>query len=478
MAIPSGLASQWCAVDETTYGVAQSLSTAVFYACDKDSLGLKKVAKQGTGLFAGSLAPRSARRRATEFSATGALPLDIPMRQLNPWLRRMFGSFGQAAPTLTQDASTGAYKAVHALGDLTGNTFTLQAGRPGIDGTVVPVTYVGCKVQAWEVACSLGEIAKLTLTIEGRNELAGSYVDPLNGSAAPALQAYTAPVSGQPFCWVDAGVYYGGTPSTSNLVAAPSAPVVTPAASGGTVAAGTYQVVVTYTNAQGETVGSTATPVTTTTGVSTITITSPAAAAYATNWYAYVTQAGGAFATATRQQTAGSPTLIGTNLVITAPPTSTGALAPSVNTAGQLTTMSGQTLAGNVVGPLSLKVTRPMRLDRFAPGVAPYRNEPLQNGLTQIQGSWVVEWLSTSAYLAAFEADTGVSIELRFTGPGIGSGSDKAMLSLLCSNIKLDGASPQVPGPDLLTQTIPWTVLDDGTDNIIQATYWTLDSTG
>ena len=477
MTLPAGLGAQWCVVDEVTYGVAPSLSTGLFTAADKDSLALKKVTKQGTGIFAGGMAARAARRRPTEYSVQGALPLDMPMRQLNPWLRRMMGSYGQAATTLTQDASTGAYKAVHALGDLTGNTFTAQAGKPTVDAVTKPFTYVGCKVQAWEIACSMGEIAKLNLTVEGRNELAGTWVDPLNASV-PALQAFTAPVAGLPFSWIDAGVYYGGTPATAPLVAAPVAPVPTTATSGGTVLAGTYQVVVTYTNSQGETVGSTAGPVTTTGSVSTITVPSPAAAAYATNWYAYVTQAGGAFATATRQQAAGSPTLIGTSLVLTAPPTSTGALAPAVNTAGQVTTMSGQTLAGNVRGPLSLKVTRPMDLARFAPDQAPYRNEPLQNAYTQIQGNWVVEWLSTSAYLAAYQADTSVSIELRFTGPAIGSGSDKSMLSLLCSLGKLDGESPQVPGPATLVQTIPFDVLDDGTNNIVQATYWTLDATG
>ena len=359
MSLPSGLGAQWAAVDETTYGVAPSLSTAVFYACDKDSLQLNKVTKQGTGIFAGSLAPRASRRRVTEYSAKGALPMDLPMRQMNPWLKRMFGSFGQAGATLTEDMSTNAYSATHYLADLTGHTFTLQAGKPTVDAVTEPFTYTGCKVQAWQIACSMGEIAKLTLTIEARNELNGSQVDPLNGSA-PALQAFTAPVAGEPFCWVDAAVYYGGTPTTTS----------------------------------------------------------------------------------------------------------------------NKTTVSGATLAGNVVGPLSLKVTRPMDLTRFAPGVAPYRNEPLQNALTQIQGSWVIEWLSAETYQAAFASDTGVTIELRFTGPGIGTGSDKAELSLLCSNVFLDGASPQVPGPALLTQTIPWTVTDDGANNILQATYWTLDSTG
>ena len=100
MALPSGLGAQWCFFDETTYGVAPALTTAVFYAADKDSLQLKKTTKQGTGIFAGSLAPRAARRRATEYMVQGALPLDLPMRQMNPWLKRMFGSYGQAKSAL------------------------------------------------------------------------------------------------------------------------------------------------------------------------------------------------------------------------------------------------------------------------------------------------------------------------------------------------------------------------------------------
>ena len=358
MSLPAGLGAQWCAFDEATYGVSL-LTTPKFYAADKDSVELKKKPVQGTGIFAGSLAPRGVRRRVTEYMVQGQLPMDAPMRDLNPWLKRMFGSFGQAGATLTQDASTGAYSATHFLGDLFGHTFTLQAARPGVDGTASAATYTGCKVQAWEVSCALGAIAKLNLTIEGRNELAGTWKDALNGSV-PSLQTFTPPVAGLPFSWIDAGVYYGGTPSTTSGV----------------------------------------------------------------------------------------------------------------------TTVSGATLAGNVVGPLSLKVTRPMRLDRFAPDQAPFRNEPIQNAVTQIQGNWVVEWKSSAAYLAAYQSDTPLTIELRFTGPGIGSGTDKAMLGLLCSQVYLEGESPKVPGPDILTTTIPWTVTDDGTNNILQATYWTLDSTG
>jgi hypothetical protein len=109
---------------------------------------------------------------------------------------------------------------------------------------------------------------------------------------------------------------------------APAAPAPTNAATGGTVAAGTYGVKVTYVSATGETIASAAGTTTTSGSTSTITIPSPAANANATGWYAYVTQAGGS--TYTRQQAAGSPTAVGTALTLTAPPTSTGAQPPTV----------------------------------------------------------------------------------------------------------------------------------------------------
>ena len=122
---------------------------------------------------------------------------------------------------------------------------------------------------------------------------------------------------------------------SSGDIAAPLAPTTATATTGGTILAGSYQILVSYVNAQGETTATAAvSPQVTTGSTSTITITSPITETGATGWYAYVSQAGGTAASATRQQTAGSPTAIGTNLVLTAPPTSTGALQPTENTAG------------------------------------------------------------------------------------------------------------------------------------------------
>jgi Phage tail tube protein len=357
MALESGLAAQWCAIDETTYGVAPSLSTAKFYACDSDTLGLKKVTKQGTGIYAGALFPKAARRVVTEYSVQGDLVMDLPERYMEQWLYRMFGSYGQTPAALTQDGVTGAYSATHAPGALEGHSFVIQKGVPAVDGgTVDPFTYTGCKVADWEISCAMGEIAKLKLTIEGRNELAGTNKDPLNGSV-PATQAFSAP-PGSVFRWVGATVYYGGTPSTTSGV----------------------------------------------------------------------------------------------------------------------TSLASPTVAGHVKGPVSVQCKTPLDLTRYAPDVAPYRNEPLQNGLRSVTGSFVVEWLSAETYYNAFAADTATAIEFQFTTVGIGSGADVATMAIMVPNVRLEGESPKIPGPQVLTQTVGFTGLDDGTNNVVQATYWTLDA--
>lgn len=355
MAAASGVAAQWCAFDEATYGVSL-LTTPKFYACDSDGLKLRKVPKDGSGIYAGAQFETANRRYALEYSAGGPLPMDLPERGLQQWLYRMMGSFGQSNATLTQDLTTGAYKAVHAPGFLDTHSFTLQAGRPDIGGTVSPATYVGCKVADWEIACTMGEIAKLTLTIEARNELFLAWKDPLNGSV-PTLQSFVAPAGGA-FRWVGGAIHVGGTPSTTSGV----------------------------------------------------------------------------------------------------------------------TSLAGSTLAGHVKGPISVKYQRVLDLQRFAIDVAPFRNEPLTNGRSNVSGQLVTEWLNSDVWEAAYQSDTATALQYTFVAEAIGTGSDFATLDILCPNVRLNGDSPSVAGPQILTQTVPWVARDDSVNNVLQLTYWTTDS--
>jgi hypothetical protein len=356
----SGLASQWTSpVTETTFGVVPSglSSTTKFVACDSDTLELKKTAKTSTGLSAGKLFPRASRRVITRWDAGGGIVMDVPARGLQQWLYPMLGSYGQAPAALTEDMSTGAYKAIHAAGVLDGNSFAMQKGVPSVSGTVEPVTYVGCKISEWELSCAAGEIAKLNLTVAARNELAGTgNSDPLNGSV-PGLVTYSAPPGGV-FHWAQASLYTGGT----------------------------------------------------------------------------------------------------------------------VSTTGGVTSVSSPVLAGNIKS-FSIKQTTPLDTDRLFSGNGGFVSEQLQNQLRSVTGQFVVEWLSSEARYDGFAADTATALELTFLGPSIGSGSDFSTLTILLAQIYLEGESPKIGGPQVVTQTVPFTAYDDDVDNVIQATYWTLDST-
>lgn len=136
---------------------------------------------------------------------------------------------------------------------------------------------------------------------------------------------------------------------------APVQPTFSISSTGGTMTAGTYGIVTTYTGPAGETITSPSTAAVTTGTTSTVTIISPAASSYvggATHWYAYVTQAGAG--TYTRQQTSGFPTTLGTNYTLTTTPTGSGADAPDgdhsepiyagANGSGSNITISGNTI--------------------------------------------------------------------------------------------------------------------------------------
>lgn len=148
----------------------------------------------------------------------------------------------------------------------------------------------------------------------------------------------------------------------------------------------------------------------------------------------------------------------------------------TASTTGGVTSVSGASTAGNI-RKISVKQTVPLDGDRYFLGKSGFRDEPVENGLRQITVSFEVEWLSALAYQNAYLADTPNTIQLQLQGAGIGSGSDHSSLTILIPEMFLDGEpSPDVPGPQVITQTIEYTGLDDGTNNPIQATYWTLDS--
>jgi hypothetical protein len=147
----------------------------------------------------------------------------------------------------------------------------------------------------------------------------------------------------------------------------------------------------------------------------------------------------------------------------------------TVSTAGGITSVTGNQALGNVK---SAEVKYAFKLDnsRYFLGSKGFKAEQLENDYRDVTGQFVIEWLNSEAQYEAFAADTPTCLELTFVGDGIGTGTDHAGLTILIPQIFLEGDSPKVGGPAVVTQTVPFTGLDDSTNNPIQATYWTLDA--
>lgn len=357
--VNSGIGSQIIMTPEATFGVAPSLAAAQPYEFNSETLELKKTIVQGKGLHAGGLYNRGARRVLTNYAVSGGITMDLPTRYLNQLLWQMFGSKGQTAATLTEDATTGAYSATHAPGSMMGQSMCIQKGVPSVDGTAPsPFTYVGMKMTDWTISVKTGEIASLQTTWDGRNELGGASTngDALNTSI-PALGTFSEDATNNVFHFREATLYSGGT----------------------------------------------------------------------------------------------------------------------VSTASGITTITNNTALGNVMSA-EIKCAFKMDTTRYFLGSAGFKAEQIENDYRDVTGQFEVEWLSAESMYEAFATDSPINLELTFAGNPIGTGTDISMLTILIPQVFLEGESPKVAGTQVVTQTVPFTGLDDSVNNVIQATYWTLDA--
>lgn len=432
--VGSGLATQVVVKDEGTFGVAPSLTSGVnSYEIKSETLELKKTTVDGEGMAAGHVFHRTKRRVLTNYDVTGDIVMELPTRNLGWWLRYMIGDF---AETPAQIGSTGIYKTVfQPVSGLLGHSFTAQKGVPTVDNaTVEPFTEVGCKLSGWEINVATGAIGALTLHVDARNELAGAgNGDPLNGSV-PAVANWAPPTTGLGlgvFHFREATLFSGGTPTLS------AGATLTPPA---VPASGTPQA-----NATGKNVWVTVTGGT----VTAVTVTGPGSGA---------------------PLTGDGSILVPPNCSITL----TYSAAPTWTWAQAIVSLAGETALGNVK---DATITGAFTLDanRIFVGTNGFKSEQVENGYRALGGSLTVEWLSSEALYNAYSVDTTTSLQLTFTGPSVSTSN--YLLDIIIPNIKLDGESPKVAGPQVVTQAVPFTGYDDETTVPIQVTYQSEDIT-
>lgn len=116
---------------------------------------------------------------------------------------------------------------------------------------------------------------------------------------------------------------------------------------------------------------------------------------------------------------------------------------------------------------------QPYKTDRFFLGSGGLKQRPIPNGLQTVTGNLELEWYDESAY-ALFRSGAKAAFALTFDNDVI-SGEHKETIGFSLPSIQLRGNSPQIDGPDVLNQTVPYVAGDDGVNPPLTITYKSTD---
>ena len=154
-------------------------------------------------------------------------------------------------------------------------------------------------------------------------------------------------------------------------------------------------------------------------------------------------------------------------------PTYNATAAPYSFTQNNVLTLGGASVAA--VKKLTVKSGNPSKVDRFYLGSAGVKAEQVDNGYRTVSGTLEAEFVSLSALYAAYAADAGLAFVFKVAGDYI-SGTTPSSVQIDIPKMYLDGDTPNVTGPDILVQNIPFVGLYDGTNSAIKITNITADT--
>jgi hypothetical protein len=164
MAIRSGLASQLGMVAESTYGTAVTVTRFLEMVTEGLKLNIERV--ESKALRAGNRVLRTDRWAPNKKGAEGDLELEVASKGFGLLFKHMLGAVNITTP----GGATLARLHTHTVADLYGSSLTVQIGRPGTGGTVIPFTYDGCKVTGWELTSDLDDVLMLKVTLDAHDE--------------------------------------------------------------------------------------------------------------------------------------------------------------------------------------------------------------------------------------------------------------------------------------------------------------------
>lgn len=182
MGVPSGVGASIGIAAETTYGTYVAPVRSLEF--ESESIEWKPTRTIGKGLYNGGLVTRASQRQTTTATVDGDVVTPVYTKGMGLWLGMIFGTLGISP---VQQAATTAYLQTHALASNQGQSASIQVGRPSLDGTVNPFSYVGCKVTKAVFECKVNEPLRVTMSIDGKDVSTQSYTTPTYQTSNPAL---------------------------------------------------------------------------------------------------------------------------------------------------------------------------------------------------------------------------------------------------------------------------------------------------
>lgn len=137
-------------------------------------------------------------------------------------------------------------------------------------------------------------------------------------------------------------------------------------------------------------------------------------------------------------------------------------------------TVDGSTASG--ITDATLRGTNALETERFFLGGSGLKEEPVENGYRELSGDISAEFRSVADFYNAFEADTSKAVVLTFEGDAI-TGTFTEQLTITLHDVRFEGETPKVSGPEPSVQSIPLTAWEQTDGDSITVTYRTSDST-
>lgn len=130
-----------------------------------------------------------------------------------------------------------------------------------------------------------------------------------------------------------------------------------------------------------------------------------------------------------------------------------------------IATVTNATVAGN----------NNLKTDRFYLGSTGLKKEPLDNDYPEVTGTLDAEFVSQANFYDRFVADSAAELILEFTGDVI-SGAFSELLRITVPQVRFEGDTPKVSGPEVIVQNVPYVGLYDGTNPGVKVEYISTDT--